>query len=236
MENYIMKKALIQNIVLDNSNNIDYIEIFDANGNKTFKVYSEEMGSVNINNCRINSLVDYVEVSRELASFRLAIPIKRKIVISGLKKGTIDSCIVTDVKEWGAFVSIMGISCILRNCDFSDDSTAVKDIYKKGDIIHGIKFRKISSKDRISLELKEKYFNKHSLNKRNLKSGNIVLGLIRNIKEEQNRCFVGVSKGFDLLANIPVDQKIFEGQKVVCKITKVELDGYGVRGKIIKVI
>ena len=236
MENYIMKKALIQNIVLDNSNNIDYIEIFDANGNKTFKVYSEEMGSVNINNCRINSLVDYVEVSRELASFRLAIPIKRKIVISGLKKGTIDSCIVTDVKEWGAFVSIMGISCILRNCDFSDDSTAVKDVYKKGDIIYGIKFRKISSKDRISLELKEKYFNKHSLNKRNLKSGNIVLGLIRNIKEEQNRCFVGVSKGFDLLANIPVDQKIFEGQKVVCKITKVELDGYGVRGKIIKVI
>ena len=81
MENYIMKKALIQNIVLDNSNNIDYIEIFDANENKTFKVYSEEMGSVNINNCRINSLVDYVEVSRELASFRLAIPIKRKIVI-----------------------------------------------------------------------------------------------------------------------------------------------------------
>ena len=236
MENYIMKKALIQNIVLDNSNNIDYIEIFDANGNKTFKVYSEEMGSVNINNCRINSLVDYVEVSRELASFRLAIPIKRKIVISGLKKGTIDSCIVTDVKEWGAFVSIMGISCILRNCDFSDDSTAVKDVYKKGDIIHGIKFRKISSKDRISLELKEKYFNKYSLNKRNLKSGNIVLGLIRNIKEKQNRCFVGVSKGFDLLANIPVDQKIFEGQKVVCKITKVELDGYGVRGKIIKVI
>ncbi|WP_296644636.1 hypothetical protein [Romboutsia sp. 13368] len=166
----------------------------------------------------------------------MAIPIKRKIVINRLKKGTIDSCMVTDVKEWGAFVSIMGISCILRNCDFSEDITSVKDVYKKGDIIKGIKFRKISSKDRISLELREKYFNKHSLNKRNLKSGNIVLGMIRNIKEEQNRCFVGVSKGFDLLANIPVEQNISEGQKVVCKITKVELDGYGVRGKIIKII
>ena len=236
MENYIMKKALIQNIVLDNSNNIDYIEIFDANENKTFKVYSEEMGSVNINNCRINSLVDYVEVSRELASFRLAIPIKRKIVISGLKKGTIDSCIVTDVKEWGAFVSIMGISCILRNCDFSDDTTSVKDVYSNGDTINGIKFRKISSKDRISLEMREKYSNKYSLDKKNLKKGNLILGMIRNIKEEQNRCFVGISKGFDLLSHIPEGVNVSEGQKVVCKITGVELDGYGIRGKIIKII
>lgn len=240
MENYIMKKALIQNIVLDKYNNTDYIEIFDANENKTFKVYSEEIGSVNINNCKINSLVDYVEIDREVASFRLALPIKRKIVISGLKNGVIDSCIVTDVKEWGTFVSIMGISCILRNCDFSEYATSVKDIYKKGDIIKGVKFRKVSSKDRISLQLREKHFNKHSLNKRNLKRGIIVLGMVKNIKEEQNRCFVGVCRGFDLLANIPANLEISEGQKVVFKITKVELDGYGygygVRGKIIKIV
>ena len=52
-----------------------------------------------------------------------------------LKNEKIKSCMVTDTKEWGAFVSIMGISCVLRNCDFSNDATAVRDIYKKGDII-----------------------------------------------------------------------------------------------------
>ena len=203
MDKYIMKKALIQDIVFDEFNKVDYINIFNANENKYLRVYSEEMGSININTCRKHSLVDYVEIDEE---------------------------------KWGAFVSIMGISCVLRNCDFSNDATAVRDIYKKGDIIEGVKLRKISSKERISLEMKEKYTNPHSLSERNLKKGNIVLGMIRNVKEEQNRCFVGISKGFDLLASIPNGEKISEGQKVVCMITGVNLEGYGVRGRILNIL
>ena len=226
MDKCIMKKALIQNIVFDEFDKIDYINIFNANENKYLRVYSEEMGSININTCRKHSLVDYVEIDDIKASFKRAIPIKRKIVLQGLKNDKIKSCMVTDTKEWGAFVSIMGISCVLRNCDFSNDATAVRDIYKKGDIIEGVKLRKISSKERISLEMKEKYTNPHSLSERNLKKGNIVLGMIRNVKEEQNRCFVGISKGFDLLASIPN----------VRMITGVNLEGYGVRGRILNIL
>ena len=236
MDKCIMKKALIQNIVFDEFDKIDYINIFNANENKYFRVYSEEMGSININTCRKNSLVDYVEIDEDKASFKRAIPIKRKIVLHGLKNDKIKSCIVTDTKEWGAFVSIMGISCILRNCDFSNDATAVRDIYKKGDIIEGVKLRKISSKERISLEMREKYTNPHSLSEKSLKKGNIILGMIRNVKQDQNRCFVGISKGFDLLSSIPNDEKVTEGQKVVCRITGVNLEGYGIRGKILKVL
>lgn len=107
MKNYIMKKALMQNIVLDELNNLDYIEIFNANEDKTLRVYGDEAGSINFNNCRLNSLVDYVEIEDGVASFRLAIPIKRKIVISGLQNGTIDSCTVTDVKDWGDRKSVV---------------------------------------------------------------------------------------------------------------------------------
>lgn len=236
MDKCIMKKALIQNIVFDEFDKIDYINIFNANENKYFRVYSEEMGSININTCRKNSLVDYVEIDEDKASFKRAIPIKRKIVLHGLKNDKIKSCIVTDTKEWGAFVSIMGISCVLRNCDFSNDATAVRDVYKKGDIIEGVKLRKISSKERISLEMREKYTNPHSLSEKSLKKGNIILGMIRNVKQDQNRCFVGISKGFDLLSSIPNDEKVTEGQKVVCRITGVNLEGYGIRGKILKVL
>ena len=151
MYKYIMKKALIQDIVFDEFDKVDYINIFNANENKYLKVYSEEIGSISINTFRKNSLVDYVEINEEEASLKKAIPIKRKIVLHGLKNEKITSCMVTDTKEWGAFVSIMGISCVLRNCDFSNDLTAVKDIYKKGDTIEGIRFRKVSSKERISL-------------------------------------------------------------------------------------
>lgn len=236
MSKDIMKKALIETIGHDEFENIRYVDIFNASENKYFRVYSDEIGSININTCRKHSLVDYVEVEEGIASFKRAIPIKRKIVIKGLMNGSISNCTVSDTKEWGVFVSIMGISCVLRNCDFSNDATAVRDIYKKGDIIEGIKFRKISSKDRISLEMKEKYTNPHSLSKKNLRKGNLVLGMIRNIKEEQNRCFVGISKGFDLLSNIPSGERVYEGQKVVCRITGVDLDGFGIRGKIMKVL
>lgn len=236
MDKNIMKKALIHDIVFDEFDKFNYIDIFNANENKYLRVYSEEIGSINIKTCRKNSLVDYVEIDDKKASFKRAIPIKRKIVINGLINEKIKSCMVTDTKEWGAFVSIMGISCVLRNCDFSNDATAVRDIYKKGDTIEGIKFRKISSKDRISLEMKDKYTNPHSLSEKSLKKGNIVLGMIRNVKEEQNRCFVGISKGFDLLSSIPKGEKVSEGQKVVCRITGVNLEGYGIRGKILNIL
>ena len=236
MDKYIMKKALIQDIVFDEFDKVNYINIFNANENKYLKVYSEEIGSININTFRKNSLVDYIEIDDTTASLKRAIPIKRKIVLHGLKNGKIKSCMVADTKEWGAYVSIMGISCILRNCDFSNDATAVRDIYKKGDTIEGIKFRKISSKERISLEMEEKYTNPHSLSEKNLKKGNIVLGMVRNIKQEQNRCFVGISKGFDLLSNIPAGEKLSEGQKVVCRISGVNLEGYGIRGKILNIL
>lgn len=45
---------------------------------------------------------------------------------------------------------------------------------KKGDIIEGVKLRKISAKERISLEMKEKYTNPHSLSERNLKKKEIL--------------------------------------------------------------
>ena len=108
MYKYIMKKALIQDIVFDEFDKVDYINIFNANENKYLKVYSEEIGSISINTFRKNSLVDYVEINEEEASLKKAIPIKRKIVLHGLKNEKITSCMVTDTKEWGAFVSIMG--------------------------------------------------------------------------------------------------------------------------------
>ena len=70
MDKCIMKKALIQNIVFDEFDKIDYINIFNANENKYLRVYSEEMGSININTCRKHSLVDYVEIDDNKASFK----------------------------------------------------------------------------------------------------------------------------------------------------------------------
>lgn len=86
MDKYIMKKALIKNIVFDEFNKIDYINIFNANENKYLRVYSEEMGSININTCRKHSLVDYVEIDDIKASFKKSNSYKEKNSFTGTKK------------------------------------------------------------------------------------------------------------------------------------------------------
>ena len=79
MDKYIMKKGINTGIqFFDEFNKVDYINIFNENENKYLRVYSEEMGSININTCRKHSLVDYVEIDDIKASFKRAIPIKRK--------------------------------------------------------------------------------------------------------------------------------------------------------------
>ena len=50
MDKYIMKKALIQDIVFDELNKVDYIYIFNENKNKYIRVYIEVMKSINITN------------------------------------------------------------------------------------------------------------------------------------------------------------------------------------------
>ena len=47
MDKYIMKKALIQDIVFDEFNKVDYINIFNANENKYLRVYRSHFFTIN---------------------------------------------------------------------------------------------------------------------------------------------------------------------------------------------
>ena len=129
MDKYIMKKALIKNIVFDEFNKIDYINIFNANDNNLLCFYSEEMGSINIITCRIHSLVDYVEIDDIKASFNdldndiqriscysdLLMAFLKKNKRSEVKKLSFKNVIETIVKYYKILVDEYNISIDISN-------------------------------------------------------------------------------------------------------------------------
>ena len=104
-------------------------------------------------------------------------------------------------------------------------------------MIDGLKLRKVSETERISLEKVEKYESPNAVDLSNIKSGSVILGTVRNVKPFG--CFVAVANGnIDALCPVPQDTEIEEGMKVRCRLTNVDLesDERKIRGKIESVI
>lgn len=185
----------------------------------------------------VKKLIDYVEIDENTGSMKKAMPYKRERIIEKSKNGEKLNGEITYIANWGAYISIEGVNCVIRNCDFASDSTIISDLYKVGDSIDGLRYIETSSYDRICLEKVDKYSSGLDVNVNKLKQGSIVVGTIRNIKVFG--CFVAVANdNKDALCSIPKDMEIEEGMKVKCKITVVDLDNnkMKLRGKIVDVI
>lgn len=236
-----MKKGLGRAVYFDENRKEDIllVENMNKNNRETVIIPRSEIGdNKNLNNL-IGKLVDYVDVEGEkgVASMRKAMPVKREILLSRFAKGEVLSGRITSIQRWGAFLTINGVSCLIRNCDFASDYSTVSDVYKEGDIIDGLVLRKVSETDRISLEKYEKYESPYAVDLSKIKSGAVILGTVRNVKPFG--CFVAVANGnIDALCPVPQDEEIEEGMRVKCRLTNVDLesDERKIRGKIESVI
>lgn len=124
---------------------------------------------------------------------------------------------------------------MIRNCDFSCDYSSISDVYKEGDTIEGIEFRKIRRNGRACVKSKEKYESKYPINYKDLKKGNLVIGIVKAVVN--GSCFVGIINGIDMLCNAGyIGENEAEGIKVVCKIRKVDLENGILRGSIVDLV
>ena len=235
-----MKKGLGRAVYFDENKKEEVllVENMNKNNRETVIIPKSEIGdNKNLHNL-IGKLVDYVDTDEVgFASMKKAMPVKREILLNRFDKGEILSGRITNIQRWGAFLTINGVSCLIRNCDFASDYSTISDVYKEGDIIDGLKLRKVSETDRISLEKVEKYESPHAVDLSNIKSGSIILGTVRNVKPFG--CFVAVANGnIDALCPVPQDTEIEEGMKVNCRLTNVDLesDERKIRGKIESII
>jgi small subunit ribosomal protein S1 len=201
----------------------------------------------------VGRIIDYVETGRtieqidesgslktfKVVSMTQAMPIKREILIRQIRDvGEVVSGRITNIQYWGAYVSINGVSCVLRNCDFSSDHTTIAHVHEVGDIIEGLTFRKITENDRIGVQKVEHYKSDIPVDYSKFERGTVVTGTIRNVKTFG--CFVGIAPEIDALCPIPMTMDIQEGLTVKCTLTGVDfsedLPRKKVRGRIDEII
>ena len=158
---------------------------------------------------------------------------KRQEMIQRLQAGETFEAKVVRLVYFGAYLSIDGVSVILRNQDFSNDYTVVSDVYKEGDRIE-VRYLKVNENQKINVQAVTKYESKSSITIADFEPQTVVYGLVRSVKSWA--CFVNIAPNLDAICPVPTYFTVKEGMKVAFRINQVRLEEGRVRGKIIKVI
>ena len=160
---------------------------------------------------------------------------EREELVKRLESGEEFKAKITHIEKYGGYLSINGISVMLRNMDFSNDHTILADKYKVGDLIK-VKLLKITSNGRILVEAVEKYCNPTQVDFSSFAKNQVVLGRVRTIKTWG--CYVCIAPNLDALAPIPeqLDIELEEGMSVRFKISKVDEENHRIRGKVLEII
>lgn len=179
-------------------------------------------------------LVDY-DANRHvyIGSCRALKQQKRAEIINRLKAGEVFEAKVIRLVYFGAYLSLEGISVILRNQDFATDYTTVADVYKEGDQIL-VCHLKVNKNLKINVQAVTKYESHSSITIADFEPQTVVYGLVRNVKSWA--CFVNIAPNLDAICPVPTSFTVKEGMKVAFRIHQVRVEEGRVRGKIIKVI
>ncbi|MDO4926091.1 MAG: S1 RNA-binding domain-containing protein [Turicibacter sp.] len=158
---------------------------------------------------------------------------KREEIIQRLKAGEVFEAKVIRLVYFGAYLSIDGVSVILRNQDFANDYTTVADVYKEGDRI-SVCHLKVNENLKINVQAVNKYKSHSSITIADFEPQTVVYGLVRNVKSWA--CFVNIAPNLDAICPVPTYFTVKEGMKVAFRINQVRVEEGRVRGKIIKII
>lgn len=158
---------------------------------------------------------------------------KRRELIKRLETGQPFLATVTRLTYFGAYLTIDGISVILRNKDFAADYTTVADVYRVGEQIE-VCFLKANTNLKINVQAVTKYVQTSAITINDFEPHTIVYGTIRSIKPWA--CFVNLAPNLDAICPIPLALSAKEGMSVAFRIHQVRKEEGKVRGKIIKII
>lgn len=160
---------------------------------------------------------------------------ERADLLKKLEAGEEMDATITHIERYGGYLTIGDVSVMLRNIDFSNDHTILKDKYKVGDVIK-VKLLKTTSTGRILVQVVDKYCDPTEVDFSTFTKNQVVLGRIRTIKTWG--CYVCIAPNLDALAPIPEDgdMELEEGMSVRFKISKVDEEKHHIRGKILDII
>lgn len=168
-------------------------------------------------------------------SQKAALEILQKPVLDALKAGEEMEGMVTTVLSYGAYIAVgrEGVSGLLKNVDFSNDMTTVRDYYSTGDHIK-VRYKRMSDNGTILFEAVEKRVGSDSFSISDFSPSQMVFGTVRSVKAIGT--FVCIAPGLDVLCPTFEDGLLAEGDKVLVRITSVNEEEGKVRGAIKRVV
>ena len=219
----------------------DYAVWLDLDGDKVIiprqelELYEIKGGLNHYIGTRLQYIITAYDANRHvyLGSCREVKHKKRLELIERLKAGETFDAKVTRLVYFGAYLSIDGVSVILRNQDFANDYTTVSDVYKEGDQI-SVCLLKVNDNLKINVQAVTKYECHSSITIEDFEPQTVVYGLVRSVKPWA--CFVNIAPNLDAICPVPTFFTVKEGMKVAFRINQVRLEEGRVRGKIITVI
>lgn len=138
---------------------------------------------------------------------------------------------VIKVKDFGAYLQYKGTVLILRNKDFANDYTSVKEVVREGSKLK-CKLVELSKTKRIFVMAAKKYEVSSKMDLSMFKRDQVILGSVVAVKPFG--VFVRLAPGVDALSPIPLNYDPMEGDQVQFRVLQVNEDSRRVRGKIMR--
>lgn len=148
---------------------------------------------------------------------------------------------IVSFSRYGGYVEVSGITGHIRNSDFSEDHSDIKEHMKVGDKLE-VRCKEVSKEGYIFWEAVKKVRRTKPL-EYDFEKDTVVMGTVVRLADfkRSSGVFVNLQLGIDALCPVPRDIEVEEGSRVSVKIDTITqpenpTDPPRIRGRIIRVI
>jgi len=219
-------------------------------GGEKCVIYANEADSDNANPYLMNlhgRRIPFVILSvdeengRLLCSRKRAQEILKTNMLQGLVSGRVYEGELVGFSRYGGYIEVGGITGHIRNSDFTDDHSDIREYLKVGDKV-AVRCKEMSKEGYVYWEVVTKVRRTKPL-EHDFEADTVVLGSVVRIADfgHSTGVFVNLQLGIDALCALPRDLEIEEGSRVSVKIVSVNqgktpTDPPRIRGRIVRVI
>ena len=151
--------------------------------------------------------------SMKAAKEKLIAPIKER-----LENGSVEKGVVVSATQHGAYIAVGDLKGFMKNSDFSEDGSEIRDYLQKGSEIE-VKFKKYSDNGFLYFVPKEKIKASKKVRRKDIEVGMVMAGTIT--KAYPDRVYVKVLPKIEVLCFNDKMGTLREGDEVQVKIQRV---------------
>lgn len=180
------------------------------------------------------------ENNRLVCSRKRAQELLRASMLQGLASGKVYEGEVVGFSRYGGYIEVGGVTGHIRNSDFTDDHSDIREYLKQGDKLE-VRCKEIRPEGYVFWEAVSKVQRSKPI-EHDFEPDTVVLGTVVRISNflHGTGVFVNLKLGIDALCSMPRDLEVEEGSRVSIKIESVNPgkntnDAPRIRGRIIRV-